>query len=94
MTDAEITGIEHWLAMPTELMQGLRDALVGDMPSGGIGALPAAERLTLTVEECADLLGISRAFAYEQVNAGTIPSIRIGRRILIPKVALERLLSG
>lgn len=47
---------------------------------------------TLLVEEAAHALGISRASAYEGVRTGTIPSIRIGRRILVPRAALERLL--
>ena len=51
-------------------------------------------RSTLTVEEAAEVLGLSRAFAYEAVSRGEIPSIRIGRRILVPKVALERLLNS
>ena len=54
--------------------------------------LPA--RLTLTVEEAAATLGISRAFAYEAVRRGDIPSIRIGRRVLVPHAALNRLLSS
>ena len=53
-----------------------------------------AQRLTMTVEEAAVALGISRATAYEAVSRGEIPCIRIGRRILIPKVALNRLLDG
>jgi excisionase family DNA binding protein len=53
-----------------------------------------AQRLTMTVEEAAIALGISRATAYEAVSRGEIPCIRIGRRILIPKVALDRLLKG
>lgn len=52
------------------------------------------KRLTLTVEEAAKILGISRAFAYEAVRRGEVPSIRIGRRILVPKAALDRLLTG
>lgn len=52
------------------------------------------QRLTMTVEEAAVALGISRASAYEAVGRGEIPCIRIGRRILIPKVALEKLLEG
>lgn len=51
-------------------------------------------RATLTVEEAAVILGISRAFAYEAVARGEIPCIRIGRRILVPRVALERLLAS
>ena len=53
-----------------------------------------AQRLTMTVEEAAEVLGISRATAYDAVSRGEIPCIRIGRRILIPKVALERLLES
>ncbi len=53
----------------------------------------APRRLTLTVEEAAATLGISRAFAYESVARGDIPSIRIGRRILVPKAALEKMLN-
>jgi excisionase family DNA binding protein len=34
------------------------------------------------------LLGISRAFAYELVARGELPVIRLGRRIVVPKVAL------
>ena len=52
------------------------------------------QRLTMTVEEAAVALGISRASAYEAVGRGEIPCIRIGRRILIPKVALEKLLNA
>jgi excisionase family DNA binding protein len=52
------------------------------------------QRLTLSVEEAAIALGISRTFAYEAVARGEIPCIRIGRRILIPKAALEKLLAG
>jgi len=53
---------------------------------------PVENRLVFTVEEAAQLLGISRSFAYEAVQRGDIPSMRIGRRILVPKVALQRLL--
>jgi len=45
---------------------------------------PKPERLTYSVEEVAEVLGISRAFVYECVNRGEIPHLRIGRRILIP----------
>jgi len=46
----------------------------------------------MTVEEAASALGIRRAFAYEAVTRNEIPHVRIGRRILIPRVALNRLL--
>ncbi|HUF32984.1 MAG TPA: helix-turn-helix domain-containing protein [Acidimicrobiales bacterium] len=50
------------------------------------------ERLTLTVDEAARLLGISRAFAYDLVRRGEIPSIRLGRRLIIPRRCLDDLL--
>ena len=51
------------------------------------------EKLTLTVPEAARLIGISRMTAYSAVREGTIPSIRIGRRVLVPRAALDRLLA-
>jgi excisionase family DNA binding protein len=44
----------------------------------------------LTVEQAAVRLGIGRGLAYEAVRRGQIPSIRIGRRVLVPLAALER----
>ena len=55
---------------------------------------PVEDRLVFTVEEAAQLLGISRSFAYEAVQRGDIPSMRIGRRILVPKAALQRYLES
>jgi len=49
-------------------------------------------RLTWTVTEAARLLGISRASAYEAAHRGELPVRVIGRRLLIPRVALLRLL--
>ena len=51
-----------------------------------------AERLTLTVEEAAELLGVSRALGYELVARGEIPSLRLGRRIVVPRRAIEAML--
>ncbi|MCB1972749.1 MAG: helix-turn-helix domain-containing protein [Geminicoccaceae bacterium] len=51
-------------------------------------------RPTLSVEDAADLLDISRASAYQGVNAGEIPCIRVGRRILVPTAALLKLLGA
>ncbi|MDP9355815.1 MAG: helix-turn-helix domain-containing protein [Chloroflexota bacterium] len=52
------------------------------------------DRLTFTVEEAAALLRIGRGLAYQQCRTGSIPTVRVGRRLLVPRVALERLLSG
>ena len=50
------------------------------------------ERLTLTVEETARVLGIGRQLAYDRVKTGEIPAIRVGRRLLVPRWALEKML--
>ena len=50
------------------------------------------DRLVLTVPEAADLLGICRNAAYEAVRRGEIPSIRIGKRLVVPRMAFEELL--
>jgi len=52
------------------------------------------ERLTLTVEETAEKLGISRGLAYEAVANGEIPVVRVGRRLLVPVVGLEKMLKS
>jgi len=91
----------YWSSRASELAEALdigatdNDAQAGGSAGGtGVGAAPIAhERLTLTVEEAATVIGISRAFAYEAVRRGDIPAIKIGRRILVPKAALHRLLS-
>jgi excisionase family DNA binding protein len=48
---------------------------------------------TLSVPEAARLLGIGRNTAYEAIRRGEIPALRIGRRLLVPRAALGRLLS-
>ncbi|HVF05271.1 MAG TPA: helix-turn-helix domain-containing protein [Frankiaceae bacterium] len=44
----------------------------------------------LTVEQTAKVLGISRGLAFAAVRNGDIPSIRIGRRILVPRDRLRQ----
>ena len=50
-------------------------------------------KLTYSVIEMAELLGIGRSKAYELVRSGTVPSLRLGKRIVIPKLALSRFLA-
>lgn len=51
-------------------------------------------RATLTVAEAIAATGLSRNTFYDGVRRREIPSIRVGRRILIPRVAFERWLEG
>ena len=45
-----------------------------------------------SVEAAAEMLGVSRNTAYEGIKLGQIPAIRVGRRLVVPLDALERLL--
>ena len=44
--------------------------------------------LTLTVEETAALLGVSRSTAYAMASQRQLPTIRLRRRILVPAAPL------
>ncbi len=50
--------------------------------------------LVYTVDEISKLLRVSKPSAYEAVNTGKIPSVRVGKRLLVPKDAFDRWLSG
>lgn len=47
----------------------------------------------LTPEETARFLRLGLSTTYEQIRQGAIPSLRLGRKLLIPKVALLRMLA-
>ena len=49
---------------------------------------------TLTIREAAKRLRIGANQAYAAAHAGQIPVIRIGKRMLVPKAALDRMLAG
>lgn len=55
-------------------------------------ARPADDRLALSVEEAGALLGISKDLAYDLVARRELPSVRLGRRIVVPRRALEETL--
>jgi len=49
-------------------------------------------KLTFTVTEVARALGLSRGLAYKMVKTGEIFSVRFGKRVVVPRRALEKLL--
>lgn len=55
--------------------------------------VPLAERLALSVEEAGMLLGISPDLAYDLVAQGQLPSVKLGRRLVVPRRSLEDRLS-
>lgn len=50
------------------------------------------EKLTLTVEEVANVFGISRGLAYEMCRKGTIPALRFGKRLVVSRRSVEKML--
>jgi excisionase family DNA binding protein len=74
--------------MPEPRNQGLTTGAV-------LSTKPALDpKLTLRVDEAATLLGISRGLAYELVNRGQLPALRLGRRIVVPRAMLEAFVAG
>jgi excisionase family DNA binding protein len=47
---------------------------------------------TISVEEAAMLLGVSRSAAYRAAKAGQLVTFRVGRRLLVPTAPLLRML--
>ena len=64
---------------------------------GGGSGLPhhavTEKRLCITVPEAAAMLGLSRNFTYELVKQKQLPMLKFGKRILIPRLALEKMLA-
>ena len=81
------------LTMPAS---GSAEASVPDEPPAvqlhSVHTTGRHDRRTYTVDETAALLGISRSSAYECVRRGEIPSVRFGRRIVVLRDVLDRLL--
>jgi excisionase family DNA binding protein len=50
------------------------------------------KRLLLRPREVADLIGVSRSTAYELINTGQIPSLRIGGMLRVPAAGLEQMI--
>jgi excisionase family DNA binding protein len=48
----------------------------------------------LTIDEVALRLRVARLTAYRMARDGRLPTIRAGRRYLVPKIAFDRLLAG
>ena len=52
----------------------------------------AFEKSVYTVPQVAQMLGISRNLAYQLGRIGVIPAIRLGKRLVCPKAAIDQLL--
>ena len=54
--------------------------------------MDSRKKLTWTVKEAAEILGLSPNSAYQGIATGEIPYVKVGKRILVPRLALERML--
>jgi excisionase family DNA binding protein len=51
------------------------------------------QRILLDVPVAAELLSIGKTLMWSEIKAGRIQSVRIGNRVLVPRAAIERLVS-
>jgi len=58
--------------------------------------ITSVERATIDAPDAFKVLGLSRNTGYSLIARGEFPCqvIKAGKRLLIPKIALERLLQG
>jgi excisionase family DNA binding protein len=70
---------------------GLGDAERG---AGLLNSPKWADHNTFTIPEAAEILRISKWAAYEAAKKKELPTIDIGRRRLVPRRGLEKLLSA
>ena len=52
------------------------------------------EKVVYTVKEMQEVLGISRATAYELIHVKGFPAFRVGKKILISKTGLDEWISN
>ena len=97
------TVIEQSHSLQLELL-GLMRSMMEIEPTVPVTELPEVhvapvevdlpDKPMFSVEEVAAILGVARATAYRCANTGEIPALRLGRRLLIPRAALARMLGG
>jgi excisionase family DNA binding protein len=61
------------------------------MTSEKAGEAPVS---VLSVKQVMRDLGLSKTAVYDAISRKEIPSIRVGRRILIPRIPYERMVRG
>ncbi len=72
-------------------MAAARRETIGRKPGAGRRDDPT-NRLVYSVPEAGQLLGLSRNGSYEAAKRGDIPTLRIGRLLVVPKLPLHRML--
>jgi excisionase family DNA binding protein len=55
--------------------------------------VPSDDPEVLTVDEAAKVLRVGRSTVYDAIKRGEVPCVRVGRRLLISRRVLDKLLS-
>jgi excisionase family DNA binding protein len=77
--------LDQALAMVREVIEGQGPKVLDARWNG---------RSTFDVDETAEILGISRWSAYRGIKTGDIPAMRVGKRFIVPRHALEKKLGA
>jgi hypothetical protein len=75
-------------------MSSMSTGLGDDERRRGVLAPQWDGRDAFTVEETGQILGLSRASAFAAATRGDIPTIRVGRRLIVPRRGLEKMLGA
>lgn len=52
------------------------------------------DKLVISVEQAGRLLGCGRSLAYKLARKGQLPTLRLGRKLVVPIPALQKLLEN
>jgi excisionase family DNA binding protein len=78
------------LAAPTSLLDSTSSPRAASIPDPSVVSVnPATDRLGFSIAEVAQLLGCGEQTVSDAVACGDLPAWRLGRRVIIPRSALE-----
>jgi len=69
-------------------VEALADALIAALRAEAAQATAGPDRL-LSIDEAAEALGIGRSRLYDEIGAGRLRSVKLGRRRLVPSSAIR-----
>jgi hypothetical protein len=84
--------LAHLPAPDPEAVADDRQAAIDAAVQRALGRF--AGRATIDAPELAELMGWGRSTAFDAINAGVVPSLRIGRRVVVPVPGLVAVLLG
>jgi hypothetical protein len=84
--------LAHLPAPDPEAVAGDRRAALDAAVQRALGRF--ADRASIDAPELAELMGWGRSTAFAAINARVVPSLRIGRRVVVPVPGLVAVLLG